>query len=53
MFIRYAGPWVDAATDRHMVSVHRHDTDDLTVAHVLPDSESPAMRPGEVEITEA
>lgn len=53
MFIRYAGPWVDVARGRHIISVHRRDTDDLTVARILPDSAAPGIRTGEVEITEA
>lgn len=52
MFLRYAGPWEDVAVARHMVSAHRLDSDDLTFANVLDDSRSPALRPGEVEITE-
>lgn len=33
-YIRYEGPWHDVAIDRHnVVSTHRVDTDDLTVAH--------------------
>lgn len=57
MFIRYAGPRDDVIglrndLGRHAISVGRADTDDLTVANVLPDSEDPALRPGEVEITE-
>lgn len=70
MFIRYVGPWEDVAgplsdVGRHIISVHRLDTDDLTVASdpTLP-CPSPLcavglaahlspLRPGEVEITAA
>ena len=52
-YIKYTGPWVDVAIDRHIVSTHLFDSDDLTVALILPDSQSPALRAGEVEITQA
>lgn len=61
-YIRYIGPWEDVAIGRHnLVSSHRIDTDDLTVAYFeqcgegcwydVPDHD--VLRRGEVEITQA
>jgi hypothetical protein len=61
-YIKYEGPWEDVAIDRHnVVSSHRIDTDDLTVAYfnecgddcLYDVADHSVLRKGETVITEA